>query len=136
MPRTLTFDISYRYPENAKGITIPVILTSPYGTYRAAAKADTGADVCLFSNDAGLQLGLDVDSGIPKTLGTPGGTLIESFGHEVSIQTLGITMTSVVYFAKYPGITRNFLGRVGWLRNLRFCVVDYDNELLISEYNS
>jgi hypothetical protein len=44
MPRTLTFDISYRYPENAKGIAIPVILTSLYGTYRAAAKADTGGD--------------------------------------------------------------------------------------------
>ena len=117
-------------------VTIPVTLISPNGTYRAAAKADTGADVCLFSNDAGPQLGLDVESGIPKTLVTPGGTEIESFGHEVTIQTLGITLTSVVYFAKYPGITRNFLGRVGWLRNLRFCVVDYDNEVLISEYNS
>jgi hypothetical protein len=136
MPRTLTFDIVYRYPENAKRITIPVTLISPYGTYRAAAKVDTGAEVCLFSNDAGLQLGLDVESGLPKTLVTPGGTEIESFGHEVTIQTLGITITSVVYFAKYPGINRNFLGRVGWLRNLRFCVVDYDNEVLISEYNS
>jgi hypothetical protein len=63
-----------------------------------------------------------VRTGIPKTLVTPGGTEIESFGHEVTIQTLGITLTSVIYFAKYPGITRNFLGRVGWLRNLRFCV--------------
>jgi hypothetical protein len=113
-----------------------VTLISPYGTYHAAAKADTGAEVCLFSNDAGLQLGLDVERGLPKTLVTPGGTEIESFGHEVTIQTLGITLTSVVYFAKYPGITRNFLGRVGWLRNLRFCVVDYDSEVLISEYNS
>jgi len=66
MLRTLTFDIVYRYLENAKGITIPVTLTSPYGTYRSAAKADTSAEVCLFSNDPGLQLGLDVERGIPK----------------------------------------------------------------------
>jgi hypothetical protein len=49
----------------------------------------------------------------------------------VTIQTLGITLASVVYFAKYPGINRNFLGRVGWLPNRRFCVVDYDSEVLI-----
>jgi hypothetical protein len=26
---------------------------------------------------------------------------------------------SLIYFAKYPGLPRNVLGRQGWLRNLR-----------------
>jgi len=36
--RTLIFGIVYSYAGNAKGITIPVTLVSPYGTYRASAK--------------------------------------------------------------------------------------------------
>lgn len=50
------------------------------------------------------------------------------------IQTFGIAMISVIYFAKYPGITRNLLGRLGWLRNLQLGLRDYDNKLFISEY--
>ncbi|MEP7343168.1 MAG: hypothetical protein ABI977_35915 [Acidobacteriota bacterium] len=41
-----------------------------------------------------------------------------------------------VYFAKYPGLERNLLGRSGWLRNLRLGLIDYDNLLYLSEYNS
>jgi len=36
--RTLVFAIVYSYAGNAKGITAPVTLVSPYGTYRASAK--------------------------------------------------------------------------------------------------
>ena len=114
MPHTLTFEVAYRYQESQEGISIPVTLAHKTGLYRAVAKVDPGAEVCLFSNEVGLQLGLDVERGIPRGLGTIGGTTIESFGHEVTIQTFGITMCSVVYFAKYPGITRNLLGRL-WL---------------------
>jgi hypothetical protein len=32
------------------------------------------------------------------------------------------------------GITRNLLGRLGWLRNPQFGSRDYDNKLFISEY--
>jgi predicted nucleic acid-binding protein len=35
---TLIFGIVHSYAGNAKGITIPVTLVSPYGTYRASAK--------------------------------------------------------------------------------------------------
>ena len=42
----------------------------------------------------------------------------------------------MVYFAKHPGLQRNLLGRRGWLRNFRLAVIDYDNLLYLSEYNS
>ena len=45
-------------------------------------------------------------------------------------------MQSVVYFAKYPGLPRNLLGRQGWLRNLRLGVIDYDNLLYLSHYSA
>jgi hypothetical protein len=44
---------------------------------------------CLFSDDAGLQLGLDVERGIPKTLVTPDGTE-KPFGHEMKLYSPGI----------------------------------------------
>jgi hypothetical protein len=43
-------------------------------------------------------------------------------------------MISTVYFSKYPGVTRNLLGRLGWLRNLQIGMRDYDSKLYISEY--
>jgi hypothetical protein len=83
MPDTRTFEISYLYADSTEGIAIPVILVSQNGIYNTWGKVDTGAEVCLFSNEAGLRLGLDVEGGIPRTLGSAGGTMIESFGHEV-----------------------------------------------------
>jgi len=53
MPETLTFDISYLYEDSVEGIAIPVTLISGGGIYRAAAKVDPGAEVCLFSREAG-----------------------------------------------------------------------------------
>jgi hypothetical protein len=134
MAETLTFEITYLYADSAEGIAIPVALFSAKGMYNTWAKVDPGAEVCLFTNEVGLRLGLDVERGIPKLLGSIGGSTIESFGHEVTIQTFGIVMSSTVYFAKYPGITRNLLGRLGWLRNLQIGLRDYDNKLYISEY--
>jgi hypothetical protein len=43
-------------------------------------------------------------------------------------------MSSVIYFAKYAGITCNLLGRLGWLRNLQIGLRGYQNKLFISEY--
>ena len=133
MPETLTFEIAYLYEDSVEGIAIPVTLISGSGIYRAAAKVDCGAEVCLFSREAGEQLGLDVANGIAKRLGSLTGTF-DAFGHEVTIQTFGITMDSVVYFAKYPGLRRNLLGRLGWPRNLQLGLRDYDNKLFLSEY--
>jgi Aspartyl protease len=100
MADTLTFEISYLYVDSTEGIAIPVALVAPNGIYNTWAKVDTGAEVCLVSNEVGLRLGLDVERGTPRNLGSAGGTMIDSFGHEVVIQTFGIAMSSIIYFAK------------------------------------
>ena len=135
MSETLRFESTYLYRDSTEGIAIPVTLSSGTKAYNTWGKVDTGAEVCLFSHEAGLRLGLDLESGLHNALTSAGGSTIESFGHEVTIQSLGITMTSVVYFAKYPGITRNLLGRLGWLRNLQIAIRDYDGKLFVSEYS-
>lgn len=78
--------------------------------------------------------GLPVEEGIPLSLETLTGAL-EAFGHEVTIQTLGLTFQSVIYFSRHAGLPRNLLGRNGWLRNVRLGVIDYDNQIFLSSYD-
>lgn len=131
----LTFDEEYRYKDDEEGIPVSVILTYGDKTIRTDAKVDPGAAVCLFSHEDGLDLGVPIEQGVPITLGGLTGSL-EAFGHEVTLQTGQLVFQSTVYFAKYPGLPRNLLGRRGWLRNLRLALIDYDNLLYLSDYDS
>jgi len=54
--------------------------------------------------------------------------------HEVTIQTLGIQFSAVVFFARDPTFNRNFLGRSGWLDRLRIAIVGYGRILFLSPY--
>ena len=135
MSTQLTFAEVFSYPEDPSGITLPVALMYSGKAIRITAKVDTGAAVCLFSHEDGLQLGLPVAQGVPIVLSSLGG-LLEAFGHEVILQTGTLAFQSLVYFAKYPGLPRNILGRQGWLRNLRLAVIDYDNLLYLSAYDA
>jgi hypothetical protein len=131
---SITFAQTWQYLDDRAGITIPALLSYGGRIVAATAKVDTGAEFCLFNRDYGERLGLDIEEGLPIVMETLGGTL-EAFGHEVTIQTLGLAFQSVVYFSRDPGLARNLLGRSGWLRNLRLGVIDYESRLLLSDYN-
>ncbi|MBL8190257.1 MAG: hypothetical protein JNK38_19730 [Acidobacteria bacterium] len=133
MITTLEFNEKYVYPSNKPGITLPVILTYGGLSYNVSAKVDPGSEVCLFKQEIALELNLPLENGLPITLDSLGSS-IEAYGHEVILQTCGMAFTSFVYFAKYPGLRRNLLGRQGWLRQLRIAIVDYDNTLYLSRY--
>lgn len=131
----LTFDEEYRYKDDEEGISLSVILTYGNQTVLTDAKVDPGSAVCLFSNEVGVALGIPIEQGDPIKLGGLAGSL-DAFGHEVTLQTGELVFQSIVYFAKYPGLERNLLGRRGWLRNLRLGLIDYDNLLYLSDYDS
>ena len=135
MTTQLTFTEEFRYKDDPSGIGIPLMLTYGSKSLRLPAKVDTGSEVCLFSHEIGLDLGIPIEQGIPIRLSSLGGPL-DAFGHEVILQTGELAFTSVVYFAKYPGLARNILGRQGWLRSLRLAVIDYDNLLYLSAYDA
>jgi hypothetical protein len=135
MSKDLSFDYEYWYEDDEEGIHLPVKLTFDGRTVGVTAKVDPGAAVCLFRNEIGIKLGVPIDQGIPIKLGGLTGTL-EAFGHEVTLRNEELSFQSIVYFAKYPGLPRNLLGRRGWLRNLRLAVIDYDNLLYLSDYDS
>ena len=133
--KQLSFSQEHHYQEEDDGIPLLIKLTYAGQSIEVRAKVDPGAAVCLFSHEAGRALGIPIEQGIPKRLGGLTGTL-DAFGHEVTLQTGDIVLQSLVYFAKYPNLPRNLLGRQGWLRNLRLAIVDYDNVLYLSEYGS
>lgn len=130
----LAFDDLYVYGDDPVGIMISVALSHGDSSYNAVAKVDPGSDVCLFSNEVGLELGLAVEQGIPITLDSLGGP-VEAYGHEVTLITCDVAFPTLVYFAKYPNLRRNLLGRRGWLRQLKIAIVDYDNTLYLSRYD-
>jgi hypothetical protein len=130
----LSFDILYQYSDKADGISIPTGLILGDKIVHTYANVDPGTEFCIFSNEIGLKLGLDIDTGIPKRMGSLTGTL-ETYGHEVTIQTFDVAFQSVIYFAKYQGLSRNLLGRIGWLRQLRLAIIDYECKLYLSQYS-
>lgn len=134
MTKELNFDEEYEYDDD-ESITIPVLLGYGNKFARIHAKVDTGSKVCVFSREDGEKLNLRVEDGVPLKLRSLTGTL-DTFGYEVTIQTGDVIFQSTVYFAKYPGLPRNLLGRQGWIRKLRLAVIDYDNLLYFSDYNS
>ncbi len=133
--KQLTFAEEYHYKDDDEGIPLQVRLTSAGHSIEVTAKVDPGAAVCLFSHEVGLKLGVPIEQGIPIELGGLTGTL-DAFGHEVTLQTGNIAFQSFVYFAKYPDLPRNLLGRQGWLRNLKLGLIDYDNLLYLGAYGS
>lgn len=129
----LSFTEELQYDDSPAGIIIFVSLGYAGKNLRIEAKVDPGAEVCLFTHDVARRLGIQIESGIPITLHTLTGPL-EAFGHEVTLQTCDMVFQSVVYFAKYPNLPRNILGRQGWLRKLKLAVIDYDNLLYLNAY--
>lgn len=130
----LSFSEEVVYKDSEDGIPLEIRLTYAGTQLDVIAKVDTGSAVCLFSYEDGLDLGIPIEQGIRLKLLSLNGSL-EAFGHEVTLQSGAIAFQSLVYFAKYPGLPRNLLGRQGWLRNLKLAVIDYDNLLYLSAYN-
>ncbi len=134
MPHQLNFALHHYYKTSDLGITIEVILSSGSRQFQTEAKVDTGSQLCLFEREIGEYLGIDIESGLRKSLSTLAGNLT-AFGHEVTLQTLGLTFDTFIYFAESKTLQRNLLGRQGWLQLVRLAVIDYDSEIYLSRYD-
>ena len=88
--KQLDFTQEYLYSDETDGISIPTHLSYRGKSIVVSAKLDTGAACCLFRDEHAKDLGVPVEEGAYTILDTLGGPL-ESFGHEVTIQTCGLT---------------------------------------------
>ncbi|HEY4900938.1 MAG TPA: aspartyl protease family protein [Terriglobales bacterium] len=135
MPVSLAFDAAHHYADALDGIEVPITLCIGRQSVDLLAKLDTGAAHCIFERKYAEMLGVDVDSGRLQRFRTVAGSFA-AYQHEITIQTLGIEFSAVVFFAQDSTFNRNFLGRSGWLDRLRVAIVDYDRLLFVSPYQS
>jgi hypothetical protein len=124
----------YIYDSRAEGITIPIVLMSGDKKVELLAKIDTGAAECFFQHGYAEALGLRIEEGVRQRFETVN-SRFEPFGHEISIEVLGIETTATAYFYADAGIGRNVLGQHGWLNQIRLGLVDHDLKLYIASYN-
>jgi hypothetical protein len=135
MPVSLAFDAAHHYTEALDGIEVLITLCIGRQSVELSAKLDTGAAYCIFERKYAEMLGVDVDSGRLQRFRTVAGSFA-AYQHEITIQTLGIEFSAVVFFPQDSTFNRNFLGRSGWLDRLRIAIVDYDRLLFVSPYQS
>jgi predicted aspartyl protease len=134
LPFLLGFSKAHQYAGPGDSITIPVLLRAGERRVVLDASLDTGASHCLFDRSIGEGLGLDVELGVPRIF-TTANSRVQTFGHEVTINTLGIEVHSMAFFFADPAIEKNVLGRHGWLDRIRIGIVDHDQRLYVAEYN-
>jgi predicted aspartyl protease len=130
MAETIEFDKTYLYNV---GISVSVKLFCANKDVEFVAKIDTGSTYCVFQRLHGELLGLEIENGIPVEIGTATGSF-SAYGHEVTLNVLGIETVSTVYFAESDSFDRNVLGRIGWLDRVKFGLIEQENKLLLSEY--
>lgn len=98
------------------------------------AYIDTGAIVCLFQRELADALNLNVEAGQRIKLGTLTGSLL-AYGHDLTLQVGSLSFETTIYFAAEYSLSRNPLGKFGFLQLARFGMVDYDEMIYLSHYD-
>lgn len=71
------------------------------------------------------RLGFSIESGLLQPISTVTGRFI-TYGHQITLSVAGFEFDSMIYFAVDPSVTRNVLGRHGWLDRVVLGIVDYE----------
>lgn len=116
-------------------ITVEIALVSAIASTTVAAKLDTGSKNCIFQPRWAELLALDLTSGTPQRFRTAAGSF-NAYGHEVTLQVGDLQWTTTVYFAEPEDFPVNVVGRVGFLDHLQIGLVDYEQQLYLSPYET
>lgn len=130
----LTFDQRLAYDAGQAGITLPVTLRLSQETVMCDAKIDTGSTFSIFARKVGEDLGLEIESGIKRLVGTVTGTFVV-YLHEVTLSVVGFELDTLVGFAADDSFQRNVLGRRGFLDQTVLGLVDYEGQLYLRRHN-
>jgi hypothetical protein len=94
------------------------------------ARLDPGAADCLFDRFYADILGLP-KAGVERTYRTVTGSF-QAFGHEVTIETLGLHWSALVFFHAMGNPAHSFVGRRGWLDRVRLGIVHHERRLFLA----
>jgi len=126
---SLDFDADLEYQETAAGILVPVRLIHGDRSVELTARLDTGAADCLFDRFYAEVLGLP-ESGVERRYRTVTGSF-PAFGHEITIETLGLQWAALAFFHAMGNPVHAFLGRRGWLDHVRVGIVHDQRRLFL-----
>ena len=130
----LEFATLHNYGREKDRIEVPVTLRFGEESVSFPAQLDTGAAYCVFERTYAEVLGLSVELGTPLRFTTAMGSF-DAYGHTLTLETLGYSFDSTVYFAAHEGFRRNVLGRRGWIDHLRLGLVEYESKLYLNRYD-
>lgn len=116
-------------------ITVDIGLISSESFVEIDAKLDTGSKFCVFQPSVAEKLELALLSGIPKRIRTAAGSFA-AYGHEITITVGDLEWQTIVYFAEPEEFPINVVGRVGFLDHLQIGLIDYEQLLYLSPYES
>jgi hypothetical protein len=133
MSHQLTFAQLMSYDSGQPGITVDTLLSLNSDHVKCEAKIDTGSTFCLFSRKIGEDLGLQVESGLRRTVSAVTGTFIV-YLHEVNLSVASYTFSVLAGFAEDEAFQRNVLGRRGFIEQVRLGLIDYEGKLYLSAY--
>ncbi len=133
MLHQLTFSQFAEYDAGQTGISVAASLKLNQEPVKFQAKIDTGSTNCIFERKIGEQLGLKIEEGLPKYIGTATGRFL-TFEHEVTLSVLGFDFDILACFAENEAFTKNILGRYGFLMQVKLGLVDYEGKLFIGKY--
>jgi hypothetical protein len=126
---SLDFDSDFEYEETSAGILIPIRLVHNGRSVELRARLDTGASDCLFDRYYADILDLP-DVGVERSYRTVTGSF-QAFGHEVTIETLGLRWSALVFFHAMGNPAHSFVGRRGWLDRVRLGIVHQNRKLFL-----
>lgn len=129
----LSFSQVAEYDSGESGINVKASLRLDQQTLDFSAKIDTGSTNCIFTREIGEQLGLKIEDGLPKWIGTATGRFL-TYEHEVTLSVLGFNFDILACFAKDAQLQKNILGRYGFLMQVKIGLVDYEGKLYLSHY--
>ncbi|MFN0118912.1 MAG: retropepsin-like aspartic protease, partial [Blastocatellia bacterium] len=130
MKYLLDFTTRYQFDSAKGGITLPTVLTVGPDSVECGAKVDTGAEYCLFQRTLAESLGISLQTGPRMRFDTVAGTFT-AYGHEVTLQTFDLAFDVMVWFAEDYEVSRNLLGRNGWLDLVLLGLNSYDEVIYL-----
>ena len=114
---------------------IPIILRHNDKKFLINALVDSGAACCIFPQNLGLGLGIDVEKGPTQRIGGLGGKVIVAHFHHVTLELGGHAWRAYVGFSPDELGTSSLLGLKGFFSEFKV-TFDYSSRSTIIKKNS
>jgi predicted aspartyl protease len=133
MAHQIDFSQLAEYDAGQTGISIEASIQLNDEPINFLAKIDTGSTNCIFTRQAGEKIGLKIEDGLEKWIGTATGKFL-TYEHEVTLSVLGFHFDILACFADNESFDKNILGRYGFLMQVKIALIDYEGKIYLSQY--